>query len=119
MTEWDPQAAFLAWVAEDQARLLAAAALSETSPEFLDDLGSEVLPAVLEVLAFVGNRGAPMAEVERIARLPRDRSRLVLEQVGYYVVRFMFDRVPPHEVASVAEVLGWLALIGREGGHHA
>ncbi|MGN6272269.1 MAG: hypothetical protein ACTHMQ_04190 [Protaetiibacter sp.] len=110
---WDPREAFVTWAPDDAQRQVSAAVRAFTDAEFFEDLNSNVVAVVLDVLGLVGDRTAPMAEVERVARMPRDRARLVFEQAGNMMIRWLLDDVPAAEVAGVAESLAWMALLAR------
>lgn len=115
-SEWRARAAFVSWAPADRLRQEEHAARADVEPAFLDELGQEVIAVVLDVLGRVDDPTVPMAEVERVAQLPRERARLVFEQAGYYVTRWLLDDVPAAQVASVTDGLGWMALIARGEG---
>ena len=113
---WSARDAYVSWAPADALRQVDAASRMNTEPGFLDELSADVFAVVLDVLGFADDRTAPMVEVERVAQLARDRGRLVFEQAGECLMRWMLDDVPAAQVASVADALGWMALIARGEG---
>lgn len=113
----DLRAAFVAWGPTDMERQLRTSVDAAEVPEFLDRLSAEMLPVVFDVLDFACGRDRSMSNVERVAGLPPDRARVIFEQAGTYVLRFMLYRVPREDVSAVSEALAWMALVVRgEGG---